>query len=167
MWICKWCKRGTIVWIHTDELGNTPATGDIPFAWWFWTDVPIYTSHKKGQEGVCVGGGGNYLDYRDFVLRNQNNSNSPLTLKWWWWWGVPMDPKISFRVLARKRKISWRCPFLTLYANHPAFLACVWKKKIAPRVRGNCVRVTMDPRWPPTGRHSTKIIFHIHVTFDL
>ena len=25
----------------------------------------------------------------------------------------------------------------------------------------------MDPPWPPTGWHSTEIIFHIHVTFDL
>ena len=31
----------------------------------------------------------------------------------------------------------------------------------------NCVRVPMDPCWLPTGGHSTKIIFHIHVTFDL
>ena len=31
----------------------------------------------------------------------------------------------------------------------------------------NCVRVPMDPRWQPTGQHSTKTIFHIHVTFDL
>ena len=41
------------------------------------------------------------------------------------------------------------------------------KKKSRHALRSNCVRGPYGPpRWPPTGRHLTKIIFHIQVTFD-
>ena len=41
----------------------------------------------------------------------ENWDHTSLTLKWSR--GVPMDPKISFRALARKRKVIGRSPSLT------------------------------------------------------
>ena len=55
-----------------------------------------------------------------------------LTLKWSR--RVPMDPKISFRADARKRKVSWRCRFLTFTCLPPRIFWHVFGKKIAPRV---------------------------------
>ena len=48
-----------------------------------------------------------------------------LTLKWSR--GVPMDPKISFRALARKRKVIGRSPSLTL--SNFTLLFFWWQKK--------------------------------------
>ena len=83
--------------------------------------------------------------------------------------GRSVDSKISFRAVARKRWISCsRCEVFTHVRKCSVLhlLTCVWK--ISRRVlRGKCVRVPMDPHWPPTGGHSTKTIFYIHVTFDL
>ena len=45
-------------------------------------------------------------------IYTKNALLSALTLKWSR--GVPMDPKISFRALARKRKVIGRRPSLTL-----------------------------------------------------
>ena len=53
-----------------------------------------------------------------------------------------------------------------LHAYHPASSGmCL--KKFAPRCAAIALGSLWTPHWPPTGRHSTKIIFHIHVTFDL
>ena len=68
-----------------------------------------------------------------------------------------------------KTQDSLMLPFLDFYVLYttPLLLACVWKKNRA----ACCVAITLwslwNPRWPPTGRHSTKLIFYIHVTFDL
>ena len=74
-----------------------------------------------------------------------------LTLKWSR--GVPMDPKTP--------------PFLDFYMLiTPHLLVCVWKNR-SERCAAIALGSLWTPSWPPTGRHSTKIIFHIHVTFDL
>ena len=88
-----------------------------------------------------------------------------LTLKWSR--GVPMDPKISFGASARKRIISWRRRFLTFTCLPPRISWHVFEKNRATRCAAIALGSLWTPRWPPTGRHSTKIIFHTHVTFDL
>ena len=57
-----------------------------------------------------------------------------LSLKWSR--GVPMDPKISFRALARKRKVIGRSPSLTLSNFTLRFFW--WQKKIASSMRKFC-----------------------------
>ena len=88
----------------------------------------------------------------------------PLTLKWSR--GVPMDSKISFCASARKRRVSWRWRFLTFTCLPPRIFWHVFEKNRAARCAAIALGSLWTPRWPPTGRHSTKIIFHIHVTFD-
>ena len=77
-----------------------------------------------------------------------------------------MDPKISFCGSARKRRISWHLRFLTFTCLPPRNFWHVFEKNGAGRCAAIALGSLWTPRWPPTGRHSTKIIFHIHVTFD-
>ena len=68
------------------------------------------------------------------------------------------------RVSAKTQNIL-TLPFLDFYMlTTPHLLSCVWKKS---RYAAIAVGSLRTPRWPPTERHSTKIIFHIHVIFDL
>ena len=56
------------------------------------------------------------------------------------------------------------------HAYHPRSSGMCLKIKIKPNRAVRCAAIALrsyGPRWPPTGRHSTKIIFHIQVTFDL
>ena len=55
-------------------------------------------------------------------------------------------------MLARKRRISYRYRVLTF-------------KPTTPHLKQ--ITLCVARQWPPTGGHSTKIIFHIHATFDL
>ena len=71
-----------------------------------------------------------------------------------WSRGVPMDPKISFRAPGPKRRISWRCRFLTFTWLPPRIFWHVFEKNCAAR----CAAIVLGslwtpPRWPPTGRH--------------
>ena len=77
-----------------------------------------------------------------------------------------MDPKISFRALVRKCRISWCRRFLTFTCLPPRIFWHVFEKNHAARCAAIALGSLWTPRWPPTGRQSTKIIFHIHVTFD-
>ena len=88
-----------------------------------------------------------------------------LTLKWSR--GVPMDPKISFRLSAQKTQNILTPLFPDSYMLITRIFWHVFEKKSCRVLRGNCVRVPMDPRWPPTGLHLTKIIFLIVVRLRL
>ena len=61
-----------------------------------------------------------------------------------------------------------------LHAYHPASsilemitFGHVFEENRAARCMAIALGSLWTPRWPPKGRHSTKIIFHVHVTFDL
>ena len=89
------------------------------------------------MSGLCRWGGGvqrwvNFVymwggvfGYLICVQGKQDFVWTILTLKWSR--GVPMDPKISFHALARKRKVIGRSPYLTL-SNFTLALLLVAKK---------------------------------------
>ena len=80
---------------------------------------------------------------------------------------VPMEPKISFPAVAQKRRISCCCRFLTFTTLPPRIFWHAFEKNYAPHCTANVLGSLGTFNWPPTRGHSTKMIFHIHVTFDL
>ena len=81
---------------------------------------------------------------------NPNKASSPdempprlLTQKWSR--GVPMDRKISFRASARKRRISWRCRFLTFTCLPPHIFWHVFEKNHA----AHCAAIALGSLWTP------------------
>ena len=88
-----------------------------------------------------------------------------LTLKWSR--GIPMYRKISFRVSVQKRRTSLRCRFLTLTCLPSCIFWHVFEKTNKNKNKNHATRCAVialgslcTPRWPPTGRHSTKIIYN-------
>ena len=81
--------------------------------------------------------------------------------------GFPMNLKISFRGSTRKHRISCRCRFLTFTCLPPCIFWHVFEKNRAAR----CSAIALGFIWTllltTYGKHLTKIIFHIYMTFDL
>ena len=73
--------------------------------------------------------------------RNYDSEHLTLT----WSRGVPMDPKISFRAAARKRKVSWCCRYLNVTCLPPYIFWHVFEKNCAAR----CAAIALGSLWTP------------------
>ena len=105
-----------------------------------------------------------YLNFFGNLLENCLKLLTEIRV-WWSWW-YPTNPIWPYQPGVVKTQNILTLLFLD-FCLPPRIFWHVFEKNCAARCAAIALGSLWTPHWPPTVQHSTKIIFHMHVTFDL